>query len=197
VRIVSPYRPFAPTSASHQQLGPFDWQDALRMLAASVATSCHCETMALTDVTTPLRVPAFAYPTTRSRLMLWILDVSLAYLASPDFDQDTVFVSPDSLVVGDLRPYFEGDLTLLVRTGDKYQHRPILNSVQWWPIAAKDQLVGFYRQALILADAFPEPLVLWGADSEALRQLLDPIRVGLHTRAGLQVSMRESASVRR
>jgi len=195
IRIVSPYRPFEPESPSHQTLGPFDWIAALRMLAASVRASCGCETVAITDVATALPVPAFRYPTQQSRLMLWILEVSLAYLQSDDFDRDTVFVSPDTLVLRDLRPYFGGDLTVLVRTPKKYHNRPVINAVQWWPVAAKDRLIGFYRTALARAQALPEHTIVWGADSESIRQLLEPIALGIHDRDGLQVSMREASTI--
>lgn len=195
MRVVSPYRPFPPESLSHQALGAFDWITALRMLAVSVRVSCGCETLALTDVATPLPVPAFAYPSATSRLMLWILEVSLAYLDSPDFDQDTVFVSPDSLVLRDLRAYCDGDLTVLVRTSPKYRHRPMLNSIQWWPHAAKDRLVAFYRIAFETACQLPERFLVWGADTEALRQHLAPMALGVVPRAGLRVAMRESSEV--
>lgn len=197
VRVVSAYRPFPPESAAHRRLGPFDWPAAIRTLRASVARSCGCETVAITDRDTALDGPTLQYATTERRLMLWILDVSLAYLASDDFDRDTIFVSPDSLVLQDLRPYFGADATVLIRSADRYQRRPILNAVQWWRVAAKDALVAFYRQALDLALTLPEGLVVWGADSEPLRQLLDPIHVGIHRRAGLRVRLLESVTVLR
>lgn len=195
MRVVSAYRPFAPESGAHKELGPFDWVGALRMLAASVRRSCHCDTVALTDPRTPLPLPAFRYETESTRLMLWILEVSLRYLESADFDRDTVFVSPDTLVLGDLRPFFAGDLTLLVRSAPKYQNRPILNAVQWWPLESRDRLINFYRQALALAQDLPDNCIRWGADSESLRRMIAPLEIGIHHRAGLRVSMREAISV--
>jgi hypothetical protein len=82
VRVVTPFRPFEPESREHLELGPFDWIGAIGMLRASVERSCHCETVAVTDVDTTLPGPTFQYATTHRRLMLWILDVSLRYLES-------------------------------------------------------------------------------------------------------------------
>lgn len=195
MRVVSAYRPFEPESHAHRLLGPFDWPRALEMLAESVTRSCRCETVALTDRLTELPIRAFRYDSSASRLMLWILDVSLRYLESPDFDRDTVFVSPDTLVTGALSPYFAGDLTLLIRPVPKYAKRPILNAAQWWPVASKDRLIGFYRAALQTACELPEGFIEWGADSEALRRLVHPTTPGLHERAGLSVSMVLSSDV--
>jgi len=195
LRIVSPYRPFAPESQSHELLGPFDWIGALRMLAVSVAQSNACETLALTDVATPLAVPALSYPTTQPRLMLWILEVTCWYLESADFDRDTILVSPDTLVFQDLRPYFSGDLTVLIRAGDRFAARPILNSVQWFPVRSKARLIAFYRDALAIGQTLDEGYLRWGADTEPLRQLLAPVVPGLSERHGLDVSMLHAQAV--
>ncbi len=158
--------------------------------------SCDCETVALTDLETGVgRLPAFRYPPTQDALMLWILEASAQYLESPDFDRDTVFVSPDTLVARDLRPYFDADLVVLVRTPKKYRNRPILNAVQFWPVAAKVRLAGFYRAALAAAVAMPPNVVRWGADSEALRVLLAPLEAGQVRRSGLLVRLREASTV--
>jgi hypothetical protein len=195
MKVVSPYRPFAPESASHRTLGPFDWPAAIAMLRQSVAVSCGCETVTLTDLETPLSGPTYRYPTTQTRLMLWILEVSLAYLRSADFDDDTVFLSPDSMVRGDLAPYFGGDLTILVRSHAKYAKRPILNAAQWWPVSARDRLIPFYESAVRVAYGLPDNLVTWGADSEALRRLIAPIVVGCQPRGGVLVHQIEARLV--
>ncbi len=193
VKVVSPYRPFEPVSGSHLRLGAFDWIGALRMLAESVRRSCHCETFALTDVDTTLPVPMIQVQTTERCLMRWIVEVSLRYLESPAFDQDTICISPDTLVTADLGKYFCGeDLGLLVRTPSKYKHRPILNSVQWWPVASREKLIGFYRRALAIARDLPSGYARWGADCECLRQLVAPIEAGRHHRAGLLVETHEA-----
>jgi hypothetical protein len=198
LRIVSPYRPFAPESDEHHILGPFDWVGALAMLQDSARRVVrHVEAVAITDVdAAPLGVPSLLFQTTERRLMLWILDVSLQYLQSEAFDRDTVLVSPDMLLLQDPRPWFHPDahLGVLVRTSDKHRQsgRMILNQMQWWPVAGKAQLVHFYRQALEIARALPEDVIRWGADSVPLQQLLDPIEQGVASRAGLVVSMIEA-----
>lgn len=194
-RAVSPYRPFAPESASHRALGAFDWPRALGWLAASVRQSCGVETVVLTDEVTALPVPAFRFPTAEPRLMLWILEVSLAYLASPHFDRDTVLLSPDTMVRGDLSGYFGGDLSLLVRSHPKYARRPLLNAAQWWPAASRDRLIAFYREALAIGRALPDNLMTWGADSESIRRLIAPIDPGMQIRSGLRVRQIEARDV--
>ncbi len=195
IRVVSPYRPFAPESQSHKLLRGFDWIEALRMLAISVARSNHCETLAITDVDTTLPVPALQFVTTERRLMLWMLEIALRYLESPQFDCDTVMVCPDTLIYGDLSPYFRGDLGLIVRSAPKYVLRPVLNSCQWWRHAAKDRLVSFFQDALAIAKTLPKSAIKWGADTIPLTQLIAPIEVGVHERHGLTVHQIEMAGV--
>lgn len=188
MRIVSPYRPFAPESDEHQMLGAFDWVGALQMLGVSAERTCGLKTVALTDVDTDLPVPSFQYVTRHRRLMLWILDVTLRYLDSDDFDQDTILVSPDSLICGDVGYWFapKADLSLLVRNV-KFQEvdRPILNSVQWFRVASRRKLVTFYQRALAIAETLPDATIRWGADSEPLRQLLEPLAHGIQKRSGM------------
>lgn len=193
---MSPYRPVTDGTYPYEpHLQAFDWIEAVRMLAASVRRSCGCETYVITDAETWLPVPSIALPTTESRLMLWILDVSLRFLESRRFNQDTIFVSPDTLVVGSLAEYFEGDLTVIVRSDPKHRARPIINSVQWWPLAARDRLVAFYARALEIARDLPEEILAWGADSEPFRHLLSPIVPGRYLRSGLDVRMLEMTTV--
>ncbi len=191
MRIVSPYQPFP--VARHSQEG-FDWIRALQMLRASARQAGGWDVVALTEQGTRLPGPVHAYATGETRLMLWILGVSLAYLRSAEFDQDTVLLSPDTLVVGDLQPGFEGDLTVLVRPLPRYADRPVLNAAQWWPVHAKSPLIAFYEQALAIARTLPRNLIEWGADCEALRQLLTPITLGLQLRAGLTVSLQPATA---
>lgn len=197
MRIVTPYRPFPPESEEHLALGAFDWIGAIGMLRASVERSCLCETVTLTDVDTSLPGPVFQYVTTRRRLMLWILEVMLRYLESPDFDQDTVMVSPDILVLGDLGPYFKADLGVIVRSAEKFiaAGLPLLNSVQWWRVEAKNRLIAFYRQALDIAETLPEDVIRWGADTEPLLRLLSPLERGLSRRSGLTVSAIDQSEI--
>ncbi len=165
------------------------------MLGESVRQSCHCETVALTDTETVLPVLSFQYETKQPRLMLWILEVILSYLDSPKFDQDTVMVSPDTLVYKDLSPYFAGDITILVRTAPHYAERPILNAVQWWRVKSKRKLVRLYTDALAMAQTLPDDMIRWGADTETIVWLLGPIAHGVQSRHGIKVSMIESRLV--
>ncbi len=195
MRIVSPYRPFV--AEKHQgatAITVFDWLDALQMLNVSAQQQCGVDAITvLTDRTTVVPLPALRYRTSAKRLQQWLIEIRLAYLASPAFDQDTVLVSPDTLLVADIGAAFDedGDLLVLVRTKPTFDGRweSILNSVQWWRHSAKRQLVAFYRRAVDIGRTLPEDLQVWGGDTEAIRQLLDPVEAGVRMRAGLRVHM--------
>lgn len=187
MKIVSPFRPFPPESDAHRRLGAFDWLTALSMLRDSARTTCGCDTFAITDVDTDLPVPSHRYETTHRRLMLWILEVSALYLESDDFDQDTVMLSPDVLVFGDLRRWFSADLGVVVRLEPKFEIRPILNCAQWWRHDAKSSLARFYRDALAIAETLPDGDIVWGADTIPLTQLLAPLSERVVYRHGLSV----------
>ena len=198
MQIVSPYRPFPAESPAHRKLGPFDWIGALRMLAESASRVGPYPVFAITDRDTTLPVPAFAYQTDERRLMLWILEVSLRYLESADFTQDTVMMSPDTLVLKPLTRFFAGDLTILARPSAKYTtrpHHPIINAVQWWPVRSRGRLIAFYRRVLALARTLPGNVIEWGADTAALVQLLSPITIGLCERDGMQVFMLDARQI--
>jgi hypothetical protein len=187
MKVVSPYRPFVPESGAHQALGPFDWVGALEMLRTSVRKACRCETYALTDVDTYLSGSVHSYATVERRLMLWLLEVTLCYLKSDDFDDDTILISPDALVLEDLSGWFRADLGLMVRTGTKYVDKPLLNGVQCWRLEAKDRLVAFYARVLQVARQSDPRLIRWGADTEPIVELLAPLLAGRFDRGDLSV----------
>lgn len=195
LQVVSPYRPFAPESDEHRELGPFDWVAALQMMGESVRRSCRCPMFAITDVDTELPVLNFQFETTERRLMLWILDVSLRYLESPAFDRDTILISPDILVLRDLRPWLTADLGVIVRPEAKHTDRPILNQVQWWRYSAKDRLVAFYREVLDLARTLPEASIRWGADTVPFERLLAPLEIGQRRYGHLDVALIHASHV--
>lgn len=187
MKVVTPYRPFAPESAAHRRLGSFDWVDAARMLGASVRRSCGCDTVVITDHDTSLPIPAHHYATTERRLMLWLLEIAAAYLRSDDFDRDTAFICPDALVFQELRHFFVADLGIVVRLDEKYRAKPLLNSVQFWRHSAKQRLAPFYERALEIARGLCDDWQRWGADTEPLRRELEPFHYGLIQRHSLRV----------
>lgn len=187
MKVVTPYRPFAPESAAHRKLGPFDWLAAIDMLRVSVRLSCRCDTYVLTDLDSDVPGPVYRYAALESRLMLWLLEVWLRYLESPAFDQDTVMISPDALVFQDLRSWFRADLGLVVRSGEKYEGRRLLNGVQFWRHAAKDRLIAFYRAAYASAQQMDDALLCWGADTKAISAPLEPLSAGPSVYRGLSI----------
>lgn len=194
VRIVAPFRPMPAECEHHKALPDFDWIAAIRMMRHSVERACGTSVAVLTDVDTTLPFTMLRYVTIHRRLMLWYVEICLAYLRSDDFDRDTIMLDSDQLVFGDLARWFAPtmDLGLLVRPPpprEKNGYR-ILNGVQWWPVQAKAKLVAFYRQALAIAESLPEAQIAWGADTIALQELIQPYAIGSTVeRAGVRVRM--------
>lgn len=203
VRLVAPFRPFPPESALHHEMASFDWLEALRMLIHSASLAHRGRPVhALTDVDTDLPVPALKYETNHRRLMLWTLEVCLAYLRSDDFDRDTIMLDVDQLIYGDLSGFFgesKADIGLLVRSASKHarteQGQPLLNGVQFWRYKSRKRLVHFFRDALNIAQRLPEDRVVWGADTDAVRQLIEPIDEGTVRRGPFRVNMIDASDV--
>ncbi len=200
LRIVAPFRPFPPEAVHHHALAAFDWIDAIRMMSDSAARAGMPLVQVITDVDTDLPVPCLHYVTHERRLMLWYLEIAACYLESDDFDRDTVMLDADQLIYQDLAKWFkpDADLGILVRTklpkGDQML-LSIFNGVQWWAHHAKARLGPFYRRALALATTLPESLLVWGADTVALQQLLAPLDIGPQIRGDLQVNVIDSRHV--
>jgi hypothetical protein len=112
--------------------------------------------------------------------------VALSYLRSDDFDRDTIMLSPDLLVFGDLRPWMDRYFVVLMRS--EYEKHPILNGVQFWPVRLKRQLVAFYTSALEIGQTLDEGHLRWGGDTEPIRQLLEPLAPGLVMRNGKPIA---------
>lgn len=191
VRIVSPYKPL-PISALPQVYhgmgtAGFDWLEALRMLQHS-AECFGYPVFALTDAELPF--PSIKVLPQETDLMLWILEASLLYLSGPEFVEDTAMISPDSLINAPLPAFENFDLGIPVRFDEKHRDRPVLNSIQLWPVAAKDRLVRFYAECLFLARMLAaERADTWGLDTIPIETLLLPFEPGINHRAGLDVMM--------
>lgn len=198
MRIVAPFRPFPPEAGHHIELADFDWMDAIRMMSESARLACGCDVRILTDFDTELPFPTFKYASTHRRLMLWYLEIAALYLESDDFDCDTVMLDSDQLVYGNLAGWFSSnvDLGICIRKPPKdAPGLPILNGVQFWSVRAKPRLAAFYRRALEIATTLPEKDLIWGADTEALRILLEPLAPGLWQREGLAVRLIDSNEI--
>lgn len=197
MKVVAPYRPFAVEAHPESDaIVSFDWIDALRMLNHTVERTCGTSVVVLTDAATVVPLPALRYDVAATRLQQWLVAIRLAYLESDAFDEDTVLVSPDTLLLANIGEIFthDMDLAMLVRPHVRFLGgwKAILNSVQWWKHRAKDRLITFYRHALAISGDLDEALQVWGGDTEALRQLVEPITTGVVTRDGLRVDMIEA-----
>jgi hypothetical protein len=197
IRLVAPFKPCPLETHTHQTLGADFWMGALSLLNESAQISNNVSVFALTDQTSHLPIPTLRYDTTETRLMLWLLEVCVAYLRSDNFDRDTVMLDVDQLIVKDLRPYFtEADLAVCLR---KPPRRPngmrILNGVQFWRHRGKAQLIAFYEFVLETARTMSEGSIRWGADGFALRDCLEPLENNYHVRHGCRVAFLPATNI--
>lgn len=199
IRLVAPFLPLPLENAHHKDLSDFDWVEAIRMLSDSGERACGVPVQVLTDEGAQLPLAMLRYPTTHRRLMLWVLEVCVRYLESDDFDRDTVALDCDQLIYGDLSRFFSPniDLGILIRPThqDKDTWKKVLNGVQFWAVRGKKRLVAFYRDALARAERMHEDMVTWGADTQAIRELVEPVSLGVHMRGGARVQMIDYARV--
>lgn len=205
IRVVAPYKPFKPECGTHQLLERegFDWPAAIAMMMQTTRESNDdCPVHILTDLETPLAVPALRYDTSSQRLMVWSIEVCLRYLQSDDFDRNTVMLDCDQLVFGKLRKWFKKDssedLGVLIRPHGKHIQaggEPLLNGVQFWHRAGRDRLVAFYARCLEVVQQLPEHRIAWGGDTDALRMLIEPLELGVSERSGAMVQMWQSDEV--
>jgi hypothetical protein len=164
------------------------------MLSHSAEIACGVPVQVITDTSADLSLPALRYETTHRRLMLWVLEACVKYLESDDFDRDTVCLDCDQLIFSDLSRFFAPrmDLGILLRPmmARRDTWKKVINGVQFWAVRAKSKLAAFYRAALARAEQMSGELQAWGADTQALRELLEPITaVGLVERMGLRVHL--------
>lgn len=194
-RIVSPFRPFKPESEEHINLGPFDWLRAMNMLKISAQYCAHTEVVVLTDEKSHIGLPAFRYKPRCNRLMPWILDVSLAYLESEEFDRDTWFISPDMMVMKELDNIVPAHADLMLLSHN--EHLPIINHTQFWRHKAKKKLIKFFRQCYERSLKLSEDHLRWGADTEPFINFLDPVPLdgGSKKYQGLNIHFLPRASI--
>lgn len=155
------------------------------MVTASAKSTNRCDVKVLTDQTTDVPGEVLRFNTKHTRLTLWLLEIRLAYLKSESFDLPTVFVDADMLIFKDLSPWFtkKTAVALLVRTPGEYEGEwPLINSVQWFNPKKRDQLVEFYEEALKRARAMSEDQIRWGAETNAVLSLIEPLEYGFHRR---------------
>lgn len=199
IRIVAPFKWFPPEGGTHQLLERegFDWPAAMAMMIDTAKQHNHdCPVHIITDTETTLPVPTLHYSTSSNRLMVWSIEVCLAFLRSPEFDRHTVMLDIDQLIFGDLSKWFtkrpQVDLGVLVRPHGKHIQpggEPLLNGVQFWHRNGRKRLVSFYERCLEVVQQLPEYRIAWGGDTDALRAMIEPIKIGIHERAGASVQM--------
>lgn len=193
IRLVAPFFTLPAENHHHQELADFDWIDAIRMLSHSAELACGVPVEVITDASEPMPLRCIKFQTHHRRLMLWQLEACVRYLQSDYFDRDTVMLDCDQLVYQDLSKFFAAnvDLGLLVRPTLKHKDtwKKVLNGVQFWNLRAKKRLAQFYREALARAEQLRPELLIWGADTAALVEMIEPVTVGLAMRHGVRVEM--------
>jgi hypothetical protein len=108
-----------------------------------------------------------------SPLMVWILEAQLEYLKSPEFDCDSVFFSPDALIIKPIHDKFTGfDLAVTL----KEQQKGIFalnNGVIFVSPKNKYWLIALWEHALWRCNNYRDELKEWGGDQKALQDTLE------------------------
>lgn len=174
VKFVTFWRPLPPQRDFHDG---FDWRRAIALLRESVArTHGGAEVVVITVPGVRIAAPRHRYRADNHRLMLWLLEAAAQY-CERDLDDDTIMVSPDMLVAGDLTRFF-GDADYAILARPAAAKTPLLNGAQWWRADAAARLASLFRAALSLGERMPKEVIAWGADTAPLVDLLAPVRLG-------------------
>lgn len=108
-----------------------------------------------------------------SPLMIWILKAQLEYLRSPDFNCDSIFFSPDALIIKPIHDKFTGfDLAVTL----KEQQKGIFalnNGVVFISPKNKTLLVSLWKHAIKICNDYRDELKEWGGDQKALQDVLE------------------------
>jgi hypothetical protein len=173
-----------PDRARNNQQG-FDWRGAIRMLEKSAARFGY-QTLIVTDRYTAMDAPWLRYGNAlEDGLMMWLLRAQAAAMNGFDGEQ-AVMVSPDTLIAGKLDFLFgDWDVSLLTRRKPK----PIINSVIGFrPSYA---LTDLWKTVVDAADCLPDESKQWGADIDAVVDVLEiqPMEDGVREIAGVKARL--------
>lgn len=103
-------------------------------------------------------------------LMLWILQSQKMYLQSPLFDRDSIFFSPDALII---KPFEFPACDLGVTLNYLQPVKHILNNgVIFVSPKHKDKLVKLWDDAIRICSAYSSSMQEWGGDQMALQEAL-------------------------
>ncbi len=104
-------------------------------------------------------------------LMVWILEAQLEYLRSPDFDCNSIFFSPDALIIKPIHDKFTGfDLAVTLRK--QHDEYALNNGVIFISPKNKEGLIKLWERAVFICKCYREELQEWGGDQKALHDVL-------------------------
>lgn len=105
-------------------------------------------------------------------LMLWILEAQKAYLESDAFDCNSIFFSPDALIIKPIHDKFTGfDLGVTLNEQQK-DIVALNNGVIFISPKNKDKLIKLWEDAIEIYRNYRPELQEWGGDQKALHDAL-------------------------
>lgn len=169
-----------PDRARNNQQG-FDWRGAIKMLERSAARYGY-QTLVVTDRYTAMDEPWLRCGNAlEDGLMMWLLRAQATAMNAFGGER-AVMVSPDTLIAGKLDFLFgDWDVSLLTRRKPK----PIINSVIGF--RPSYELTCLWKTIVDAADCLPDESKQWGADIDAVVDVLDikPMEDAMRSIAGV------------
>ncbi len=105
-------------------------------------------------------------------LMLWILEAQKAYLESKEFNCNSLFFSPDALIIKPIHDKFTG-FDLAVTLNEQQPNEFALNNgVIFINPKNKDKLIKLWKDAIEICRNYRPELQEWGGDQKALHDAL-------------------------
>lgn len=105
-------------------------------------------------------------------LMLWILETQKAYLESDAFNCNSVFFSPDALIIKPIHDKFTGfDLGVTLNEQQPNEYA-LNNGVIFIAPKNKDKLIKLWEDAIKICKNYRAELQEWGGDQKALHDAL-------------------------
>ena len=105
-------------------------------------------------------------------LMNWILKAQEAFINSSVFTENSVFFSPDALILQDLHKVFEGSFDLGVTERFNFPEYPINNGVIFLKVEAKEKLKSMWAEMRVRCYHYPVQIQEWYGDQKALSDIL-------------------------
>ncbi len=133
----------------------------------------------------PIKADYYMISEDEQYLMNWILRAQEIFINSELFDENSVFFSPDALIIKDLYKIFDEDFDIGVTERFNFPEYPINNGVIFLKFAGKEKLSKMWKEMRIRCYHYPKNIQEWYGDQKALSDVLviyDDVPFGVKTK---------------